>query len=186
MTKSDKEHVTSYFYKNSKKFNLINLKNKYDQSKIDLTVDNVENFLRLKSIVKNNKEIFSVKSNSLNEKISQKMTKDLFNLLTKGQKTLFILLLFSYLPIILLETLSIGSIPVFVLMILNPEQIFEYINNIHLKKLILDSTDQERALYGLILVASLFIVKAAVVLSVNYFEISLQKKNGRRKFKKII
>ena len=65
LTKSDKEHVTSYFYKNSKKFNLINLKNKYDQSKIDLTVDNVENFLRLKSIVKNNKEIFSVKSSSL-------------------------------------------------------------------------------------------------------------------------
>ena len=118
------------------------------------------------------------------------MTKDLFNLLTKGQKTLFILLLFSYLPIILLETLSIGSIPVFVLMILNPEQIFEYINNIHLKKLILDSTDQERALYGLILVASLFIVKAAVVLSVNYFEISLQKKmdveNSKKLFKQYI
>ena len=114
------------------------------------------------------------------------MTKDLFNLLTKGQKTLFILLLFSYLPIILLETLSIGSIPVFVLMILNPEQIFEYINNIHLKKLILDSTDQERALYGLILVASLFIVKATVVLSVNYFEISLQKKWTSKIQKKII
>ena len=59
-------------------------------------MDNVENFLRLKSIVKNNKEIFSVKSSSLVKRYLKKMTKDLFNFLTKGKDTIYFIIIFLF------------------------------------------------------------------------------------------
>lgn len=55
----EKEHVTQYIYKNYKKFNIFNLKNKSQQSHIRLTIDTIEDLRFIKKIdnllSKNNK-----------------------------------------------------------------------------------------------------------------------------------
>ncbi len=51
-THSDLEHVTSFFYKNFKKFKIYNHKNKINLSKINLSVDTKEDFNRVKKIFK--------------------------------------------------------------------------------------------------------------------------------------
>ena len=47
---SDLEHVTSFFYKNFKKFKIYNYKNKINLSKINLSVDTKEDFNKIKKI----------------------------------------------------------------------------------------------------------------------------------------
>ena len=39
MSKYDKEHVTTFFYKNYKKFKIVNFKNKKNLSKVKISVD---------------------------------------------------------------------------------------------------------------------------------------------------
>ena len=48
--KSHKEHITKYFYENSKKFKIYNMKNKIDYSKIHLAIDSYRDFLKIKKI----------------------------------------------------------------------------------------------------------------------------------------
>ena len=50
------EHVTPYFYKNSKKFNIINFKNKKNLSKINLSVDTKKDFDLVTKILKKVKD----------------------------------------------------------------------------------------------------------------------------------
>jgi len=49
---SDLEHVTSFFYKNFKKFKIYNHKNKINFSKINLSVDTKEDLYKVKKIFK--------------------------------------------------------------------------------------------------------------------------------------
>ena len=50
--KADREHVTKFFYDNYKKFEIINFTNASDMSDINLSVDTLEDFLKLEKIVK--------------------------------------------------------------------------------------------------------------------------------------
>ena len=44
----DREHVTSFFYKNKKNFNIVNFKNKKDYSKFTLAIDTKKNLKLIK------------------------------------------------------------------------------------------------------------------------------------------
>ena len=50
-TEEDFEHVTRYFYKNSKLFNIVNLKNDKDCSSFNLAVDTKQDFQRVSKII---------------------------------------------------------------------------------------------------------------------------------------
>ena len=51
----NKEHVTSYFYQNYKKFNIVNFKNKDDYSKFSLAVDRENDLRRIKKTLNRKK-----------------------------------------------------------------------------------------------------------------------------------
>jgi len=48
-----REHVTKYFYENSKEFNIWNFKNKEDFSKINLSIDTLRDYKKIKKIYAN-------------------------------------------------------------------------------------------------------------------------------------
>ena len=48
----DKEHVTTYFYRNYKDFKIINLKNKIDQSHFNLCIDKQKDLIYFRKILK--------------------------------------------------------------------------------------------------------------------------------------
>ena len=49
--KNHKEHVTTYFYENFKKFKIYKLKNNINQSNINLSIDTIEDFNRIKKLL---------------------------------------------------------------------------------------------------------------------------------------
>lgn len=53
MTKSELEHVTKYFYNNSKKFKIKNFKSINSKNKIKMSIDNINDFKLLKVKYKN-------------------------------------------------------------------------------------------------------------------------------------
>ena len=53
-SKKDKEHVTSYFYKNYKLFKIKNIKNKKNFSKINMSIDTIKDFFIAEIFLKNN------------------------------------------------------------------------------------------------------------------------------------
>ena len=48
MSKSDLEHVTRYFYKNSSKFKIKNFKSKNKKKVMKLSVDTISDFIKIK------------------------------------------------------------------------------------------------------------------------------------------
>ncbi|MDN5291014.1 MAG: spore coat polysaccharide biosynthesis protein SpsF [Anaerophaga sp.] len=48
----NQEHITSFFYENKNKFNIINIENTIDLSKYSLTVDNLSDVIRINDIIK--------------------------------------------------------------------------------------------------------------------------------------
>ena len=52
-SKKDKEHVTTYFYKNSKLFNIKNITNKKNLSSINMSIDTMKDFLIAETLLKN-------------------------------------------------------------------------------------------------------------------------------------
>ena len=61
INKSEKENVTEHFYKNSKKFNIMNIKSKSDFSHIKITVDYKKDLNLIKKIDKRFNNIVSYK-----------------------------------------------------------------------------------------------------------------------------
>ncbi len=51
-TKRHQEHLTSFFYDNYKKFKVKNFSNKVNYSDINLSIDNLSDFIRVKNIIK--------------------------------------------------------------------------------------------------------------------------------------
>lgn len=49
--KKDKEHVTTYFYSNKKKFKFINIQNNYNFSKLSMCIDYPDDFIKVKKII---------------------------------------------------------------------------------------------------------------------------------------
>ena len=52
-SEEDFEHVTRYFYNNSKSFNILNLKNNEDLSSLNLSVDTEEDYQKVSKIISN-------------------------------------------------------------------------------------------------------------------------------------
>jgi len=51
LSKYNKEHMTSYFYKNYKKFNIVNFKNRKNYSKFNLAVDKKDDLKKIEKIL---------------------------------------------------------------------------------------------------------------------------------------
>lgn len=54
---SEKEHITKYFYKNFKKFNIINFQNYKNESKINLSINTKKDFFKISKIIKSDEKI---------------------------------------------------------------------------------------------------------------------------------
>ena len=113
------------------------------------------------------------------------MIKKLYHFLSTKDKQKFILLFVLYLPVIFLETISIGSLPAFIIFILDPIKIIEWIDIKSLETLIFNLSDAQRAFYGLLIVAILFILKAVTIILVSYYELNFQKQIDLQTSKKL-
>ena len=63
--KAYKEHITKYFYMNSKKFKIVNFKNSKNYSNKKLAIDTQEDFERLKNIKISNENLLNINMVSL-------------------------------------------------------------------------------------------------------------------------
>ncbi len=113
------------------------------------------------------------------------MFKKILKILDNNQRNRLILLILSSFPLILLETISIGSLPIYLVTIINPSKIFEYLDNQTLENLILNMPISERSLYGLIIIFIIFFIKAIYNLLFNYFELNMIKKINLEHSRKI-
>mgnify|MGYP001362808386 CR=1 FL=1 len=104
------------------------------------------------------------------------MIKKIFSIIDKYQKKRIYLLFFISIPLIFLEAISIGSLPVYILTVIDPTKILEYVNIKQLTDLISNLTIQERSFYGLIFILNIFIFKGLYNLFFNFFELSTIKK----------
>jgi ATP-binding cassette, subfamily B, bacterial PglK len=88
----------------------------------------------------------------------------------------YFLILFSlYIPVTILETIGISSLPVFVIFITQPENFNEYFSNFGIIKIVKDLTIYERTIYGSIVIGLIFLIKGLVTLLLGYFEVYLNK-----------
>lgn len=118
------------------------------------------------------------------------MIKRIYKLLTKKQKVKFFYLFILFLPLIILETLSYGSLPTFVIFIMSPDKIIDLIPNVMISDVLSRLSEYERALYGFITVGSLFLIKAIAILLINYYELKISREidleNSQKLFSKYI
>ena len=103
------------------------------------------------------------------------MIKKLLKILDHKHKIHYLILLLLFLPVTLLETVGIGSIPAFVLLISQPENLSSYISNNEIVFFVSNLTLYERAIYGSIIIGVIFLIKSIVILFVSYFEAYLVK-----------
>ena len=54
---NEKEHITKYFYKNFKNFNIINFQNYKNESKINLSINTKKDFFKISKIIKSDEKI---------------------------------------------------------------------------------------------------------------------------------
>ncbi len=104
------------------------------------------------------------------------MIKKINVILNNKQKSRLTLLILSSLPLIFLETISISSLPIYLITILNPSKIFKYIDYQNLENIILNMSLIERALYGLVIIFFIFLTKAVYHILFNYLEFNTIKK----------
>ena len=104
------------------------------------------------------------------------MIKKILYFLDKNQKKRIYLLFFISLPLIFLETISIGSLPVYILAIVEPSTIIDYFNNDYLTNKLNGMSVEQRSFYGLLLIIIIFFIKALYNLFFNFYELSTLKK----------
>jgi len=104
------------------------------------------------------------------------MIKKINVILSNKQKTRLTLLIFSSFPLIFLETISISSLPIYLLTILNPSKIFEYIDYQNIENILLNMSFSERSLYGLVIIFFIFLIKSVYHILFNYLEFNTIKK----------
>ena len=76
------------------------------------------------------------------------MFKKIFNLLSRKDKIKFILLVIIYFPVVILETISLGSIPVYLLFITDKSKILNYVDNSYIENYVNLLKDSEIAFIG--------------------------------------
>jgi len=100
----------------------------------------------------------------------------IYKVLNKQQRYRVGLLFLISLPLIFLETISLGSLPVYILTIINPSSIIDFFDNDSLTNLMSSMTIQQRSFYGLALIVTIFVLKALYSLLFNFYELSILKK----------
>ena len=78
------------------------------------------------------------------------MFKKIFNLLSLKDKIKFLLLIIIYFPVSVLETISLGSIPIYLLFITDKSKILNYIDNLFIENYINSLKNSEIALIGFV------------------------------------
>ena len=78
------------------------------------------------------------------------MFKKIFNLLSRKDKIKFLILLIIYFPVVILETISLGSIPVYLLFITDKSKILNYVDNSYIENYVNLLKDSEIAFIGFI------------------------------------
>ena len=99
------------------------------------------------------------------------MIKKILNTLETKNKKKFFFLTLSFFPLIFLETIGIGSIPVFVIFITQQNNLDQYFTLISLKELIENFSLLETVIYGSIFLAIIFFLKGIVTFIIAYFEL---------------
>ncbi len=100
----------------------------------------------------------------------------IYKVLNKSQRYKIGLLFCISLPLIFLETISIGSLPVYILAIIDPTTIIEFFNSESLKYFLRNMSIEQRSFYGLIIIVGIFSLKALYSFFFNYYELSILKK----------
>jgi len=103
------------------------------------------------------------------------MLSKVLKILDNKHKKHCLLLLLIFVPVTILETIGIGSLPIFVVFITQPENIIQYININQFVEILNNLTLYERAIYGSAIISSIFILKAIIILGASYFESNLVK-----------
>lgn len=100
----------------------------------------------------------------------------IYKVLNKSQRYKIVLLFYISLPLIFLETISIGSLPVYILAIIDPTAIIEFFNSESLKYFLRNMSIEQRSFYGLIIIVGIFSLKALYSFFFNYYELNILKK----------
>ena len=100
----------------------------------------------------------------------------IYNILSKSQRYKIGLLFLVSLPLIFLETISLGSLPIYILTIINPTSIIEFFNSDYLTNFLNNMTIEQRAFNGLVFIVIIFILKAIYTFFYNFYELSILKK----------
>ena len=103
------------------------------------------------------------------------MVNKILNILDKSHLKYFLILFFLYIPVTILETIGISSLPVFVIFITQPDNFNDYFSNFEFIRIIENLTVYERTFYGSIIVGLIFLIKGSATLLLGYFEVYLNK-----------
>ena len=114
------------------------------------------------------------------------MIKKIKIFLSKKQQTFFVILLFGICISAGLEMIGIGLIPVFIKLLLNPDQLISYLPSSNLKNFFTNKNHIDQILVSVIFLSSFFIIKNLFIFSVRYFQASvfrdIKVKNAKRLF----
>jgi len=114
------------------------------------------------------------------------MIKKIKIFLSKKQQTFFVILLFGICISAGLEMIGIGLIPVFIKLLLNPDQLISYLPSFNLKNFFTNKSHIDQILVSVIFLSSFFIIKNLFIFSVGYFQASvfrdIKVKNAKRLF----
>jgi len=114
------------------------------------------------------------------------MIKKIKIFLSKKQQTFFVILLFGICISAGLEMIGIGLIPVFIKLLLNPDQLISYLPSFNLKNFFTNKSHIDQILVSVIFLSSFFIIKNLFIFSVRYFQASvfrdIKVKNAKRLF----
>lgn len=104
------------------------------------------------------------------------MINKIYKILNRDQKNKIYILFLISLPLILIETISIGSLPVYILTIVNPSSIIDFFNNDTLTNFLNSMSIEQRSFYGLILIIIIFFFKGIYNLIFNFYELNTIRK----------
>ena len=104
------------------------------------------------------------------------MLKKIFSILEKKQKNQLVFLFILYFPLNFIETLTLSSIPGFLLFIDNPELLKKYLNFDLLQNKLNDTKFNQRVIFGSLALILIFLLRGVVLLMVNSFGYYLKYK----------
>ena len=112
------------------------------------------------------------------------MFKKLLNILDSKKKFQLIVLIFLYLPLNLIETLSLTSIPGFIIFIDNPEVLYKYFDLHSFMGLLNKLSFKDRVYLGSISLICIFIVRGFFIFLINsygyYLKYKITLSNSRK------